>query len=270
MKIRDGHVSNSSSSSFVVAFPKKPKTADDVKEFMFGEKDGVVKLDYDDQDLPLRDVAKRVFNDVRLKRAINATLKRITEEFTHQFHYYPPGSNIHCFGGDYDEDGGHWSPKRGPYCVSDDNLAKKFAKFIAEFEEKEDEIRAEEHEIIAKKLGEPIPYAYKGGEDFRTKKPYTEEQIKAYEAYTRKLKKFRETDPEYLAWDKRKWAFYNKKWKDETGLRKKIAKVDAKKFIKDNWSAFMFIVEYGDENGDGHMEHGEIFKNLPHVRISKH
>ena len=35
MKIRNGFVSNSSSSSFVVAFPREPKSLDDVKEILF-------------------------------------------------------------------------------------------------------------------------------------------------------------------------------------------------------------------------------------------
>lgn len=35
MKIRNGFVSNSSSSSFIVAFPKRPQTIEDVKEFLF-------------------------------------------------------------------------------------------------------------------------------------------------------------------------------------------------------------------------------------------
>jgi hypothetical protein len=36
MKIRNGFVSNSSSSSFVVALPHKPETAEDLQEMMFG------------------------------------------------------------------------------------------------------------------------------------------------------------------------------------------------------------------------------------------
>ena len=37
MKIRNGFVSNSSSSSFVVIFPKEPKNAEDVKKMLFKE-----------------------------------------------------------------------------------------------------------------------------------------------------------------------------------------------------------------------------------------
>ena len=37
MKIRNGFVSNSSSSSFIVAFPEKPKSVEHVQQMMFGD-----------------------------------------------------------------------------------------------------------------------------------------------------------------------------------------------------------------------------------------
>ena len=39
MKIRNGFVSNSSSSSFVVAFDKKPETVEELKKLLFGEEE---------------------------------------------------------------------------------------------------------------------------------------------------------------------------------------------------------------------------------------
>lgn len=39
MKIRDGFVSNSSSSSFIIAFDKTPETAKEMKEILFGNKE---------------------------------------------------------------------------------------------------------------------------------------------------------------------------------------------------------------------------------------
>ncbi|MBC8427489.1 MAG: hypothetical protein H8D97_01215 [Proteobacteria bacterium] len=35
-------------------------------------------------------------------------------------------------------------------------------------------------------------------------------------------------------------------------------------------SRHVIIFEYGDENGEGALEHGEIFRNLKHTRESKH
>ena len=39
MKIRQGFVSNSSSSSFIVAFPKKPESSDELKKMMFKDEE---------------------------------------------------------------------------------------------------------------------------------------------------------------------------------------------------------------------------------------
>lgn len=67
MKIRNGFVSNSSSSSFVVAFPRKPLTAKDVKEILFGkERYFPTYYPRDDQDkvVSTTKIAKTVFNDI--------------------------------------------------------------------------------------------------------------------------------------------------------------------------------------------------------------
>jgi len=42
MKIRNGFVSNSSSSSFIVAFDREPESPDDIKEMLFKGKDKIV------------------------------------------------------------------------------------------------------------------------------------------------------------------------------------------------------------------------------------
>jgi len=53
-------------------------------------------------------------------------------------------------------------------------------------------------------------------------------------------------------------------------LNKKIAKSDAKAFMDDNKGAFFAILSYADENGETTLEHGNIFRKLPHVTISHH
>ena len=55
MKIRTGFVSNSSSSSFVVAFSHRPKSVKDLKEMMFGKQEwhytGIYGIDGDGADI---------------------------------------------------------------------------------------------------------------------------------------------------------------------------------------------------------------------------
>jgi len=72
MKIRNGFVSNSSSSSFVVAFPREPKSVKDVKEILFakGQNDYPNPFVYndtpDDQTFWSVDkVAEIVWNDIK-------------------------------------------------------------------------------------------------------------------------------------------------------------------------------------------------------------
>jgi len=77
MKIRTGFVSNSSSSSFIVAFPHKPKSVDDLKEMMFGKQEwhytGI--YGYKEADISTQQIAEAVFADITKK----ATKKQVFE-----------------------------------------------------------------------------------------------------------------------------------------------------------------------------------------------
>jgi len=62
MKIRNGFVSNSSSSSFIVAFSKLPESAEELRQMMFGDKELVASYD-----VPAKtaDLAEIVFQDIQ-------------------------------------------------------------------------------------------------------------------------------------------------------------------------------------------------------------
>lgn len=62
MKIRNGFVSNSSSSSFLVIFPRTPKSAEDVKTMLFDENQKLYG-EYDEY-YPVQQVAETVWNDI--------------------------------------------------------------------------------------------------------------------------------------------------------------------------------------------------------------
>lgn len=72
MKIRNGFVSNSSSSSFVVAFNKEPKTIEDVKKQMFGNEEEILHP-YDDCRFPTERIAETVFDDIKKQKVNNKT-----------------------------------------------------------------------------------------------------------------------------------------------------------------------------------------------------
>jgi hypothetical protein len=65
MKIRNGFVSNSSSSSFIVIFPRIPKSAKDVKNMLFKPNQKIYKGLYDDDKYTIEEVAETVWKDIQ-------------------------------------------------------------------------------------------------------------------------------------------------------------------------------------------------------------
>jgi len=61
MKVRTGFVSNSSSSSFLVAFKKVPKNAEELQQLMFGVDESI---GYCDSTLSIKTAAEIVFHDM--------------------------------------------------------------------------------------------------------------------------------------------------------------------------------------------------------------
>lgn len=74
MKSRSGFVSNSSSSSFIIGFDTKPKSAAELCELLFGDMDFV---QYYDRAYSTTDIANVIFNDLKGQRT--ASVKKIIE-----------------------------------------------------------------------------------------------------------------------------------------------------------------------------------------------
>ncbi len=64
MKQRNGFVSNSSSSSFIVLFPHKPKSKEDLKEMMFKDYSWGEEINYYDNSITIEQIIDRVYRDV--------------------------------------------------------------------------------------------------------------------------------------------------------------------------------------------------------------
>ncbi len=83
MKIRPGFVSNSSSSSFVLAFLHKPKDVADVKKMLFGKQEwhytGLSYCSEEDTDVSTQVLAENVFKKIKKK----ATKQEILDSIQH-------------------------------------------------------------------------------------------------------------------------------------------------------------------------------------------
>lgn len=63
----------------------------------------------------------------------------------------------------------------------------------------------------------------------------------------------------------------NKQWKEYSTLCERRARDIATNFMRENKGKKIFVLEYGDhERLTAVIEHGNVFKNLTHIRISRH
>ncbi len=84
MKIRTGFVSNSSSSNFIVAFPRKPKSIEDTLEMMFGTQNVHYVSFYGGKnctEVDTLEIAESVFRDIKENKR-KATKKQMIKSLT--------------------------------------------------------------------------------------------------------------------------------------------------------------------------------------------
>jgi hypothetical protein len=92
MKIRRGFVSNSSSSSFVIALDKKPESAEELQEILFGDRQEYPDP-YSNDYWPASEVAETVFNDINNQKPM--TKKGVIKEVSTG--WFPGKPDFHEF-----------------------------------------------------------------------------------------------------------------------------------------------------------------------------
>ena len=178
MKTRNGFVSNSSSSSFIVAFPYKPKNAKEVLDIMFDGKEGSIN------ELTYSEISTRVFNDIKSKRVEKASLKRVTEEFNLRYFLYYFMHSYNSYRA--------LPNKINEIYFSNKEFNKKFDELNIWFNDekaKNSKIRNELFKNIVR-----VRYAIKGEISPLSKKLYTKKEINAYENYQKEWSKFEAND----------------------------------------------------------------------------
>ena len=261
MKIRSGFVSNSSSSSFIVAFPKKPTDKNELSEMMF-PKDlyGSIGnpwpgLNAYDGGLEHTRIVEQVFSDIQEQKKKFST-KETVDELSGR--YFVMDGKLYYEG--------------APYYALDSDLAKQIMELHNEHEKQEKEFDKQTEALLEKHLGPAVPYASSTGTNWKTRKPYTPEEIADYMRYCKKRKKFSETNEEFLLMQQAQTKARNKYYEETRKISDKMAKFDWKSFSEDNTGAFFSRFTYSDNDGEffSMMEHGGIFGNLHHIRISHH
>jgi hypothetical protein len=258
MKIRLAFVPNSSSSSFIVIFPRMPKTVEETFKFMFGNSDPE-KYIYDNNTVTYAEAAAIVFRDLQSKEA-KATRKRLMDLFMARYYFSP-----HSYGCD-----GFY--KRSKLCWgTDPKLVDKIRETSIASSKSDDEWRKKLSDLVAEYVL-PVPYAWEDSKDENGKPRYTKKQVKAFNDYQEQEKKFRQTNEEYKKLDKDRWNDHTNYWKLSRSLEEKLAKKDLKAFLAESKGKFVATLSYSDNDGElgCAMEHGDIFDNLKHIVISNH
>jgi hypothetical protein len=222
-----------------------------------------------DHRISYKEISKNVFDSLKSIKFKKATLKDIVGEFQNRYHYYPDTGRVTWDGQITDSRGGSWYDSIGKYCGGNSELLEKILQETIKQENMHRELGKEERQIL-KRGPKEVPFACAGQINHSTKNPYTELQIEKFKKYQEELDVFKRTDEEYLANDKKQRDYYYRN-NSLQKLRKKLATFDAKTFLKDHEGKFVFIISYSDHDSDGCiMEHGGVFKTVPHVQVSHH
>ena len=244
MKIRNGFVSNSSSSSFIVAFPNKPKTVEEMANILFGKTDGVFDNEgYDNTRYTYMEIAEAVLSNLKKE-----SKKKLIDTLSYRLNYSP-------YHGFYEKSNRYFGTNKDDL----ERLTNLFQKENREIEESTEKVDSFLNNLIGK-----VEYASEGIES-------SKEKIERYEKYIKKLSIIENENEEYKKISGETFKLFNKYREGILKLQLKISKEDLKLFTKENDGCFIGFFTFSDDSSLGSaIEHGNTFRRLNHIKINQH
>ena len=238
MKIRNGFVSNSSSSSFLVILPYAPTSKEDIKDILFG---GGYTMDELWNGKKIEDLSQRIFNDCN-KPATNKAIAEMLEERLENI--------ISC---ELDKEySWAWRSSIKCLCGTNSDLYTKAYLAYSDFKSKQKEL-----DEIDARLNAQFKTTYKNEswwEDDR-------------DVYWKNWQAFMDEQPDLTAALKSRDKAYNKAIK----FIKACVKEDIKFLKKDNYNCFFLVAEYGDhEHLGATIEQCDVFHKVQHIQNNHH
>jgi hypothetical protein len=249
MKQRNGFVSNSSSSSFVVVFPRKPRSQKDVFKMMFGNHENLPSF-VSDTVLSTEEAARIVWVDLHRtlksgksgKLLGSRSIGEIADDFVPRYFYLRDNGR---FGGTSDD-----------FYASNKKLFDELAIVTQEHFKFLKQAQTKLHDWVNRNIPS-VSYNQPG-----------------FSEYSKKASAFQNTDATCIRM-RAKFDEQNQKHHAKMSeLRTKLAMEDAIAFTKALRKPGAYIARLSYSDGDGPkwslMEHGGVFDQLPHVQISHH